>query len=81
MEAHKHRSGATAAIIHATLTLIAESYIKARTEPLTMWKTLRERLSPHDNVSHQQSLRTKFDLLKFNNKEDINIYFEKLRDY
>ena len=48
------------------------------TEPLTMWNTLRERLSPRDNVGRQQSLRTEFALLTFNDKEDINIYFEKL---
>ena len=78
MEAHEQRSGAAAAIIHATLTPIAKSYVKGMTEPLTMWNTLRERLSPRDNVGRQQSLCMEFDLLTFNNKEDINIYFEKL---
>ena len=81
MEAHEQRSGAAAAIICTTLPPIAESYVKGMTEPLTMWNTLRERLSPHDNVGRQQSLRTKFDLLTFNDKADINIYFKKLRDY
>ena len=81
IEPHKQRSGATAAIIRATLTPIAESYVKEMTEPLMMWNTLRERLSPCDNVGREQSLRTEFDLLTFNDKEDINIYFEKLRDY
>ena len=81
IEAHEQRSGAAAAIIRATLTPIAESYVKGMTKPLTMWNTLRERLSPRDNVGRQQSLRTVFDLLTFNDKEDINIYFEKLRDY
>ena len=51
------------------------------TDPLTMWNTLREMLSPRDNVGRLQSLRTEFNLLTFNDKEDINIYFEKLRDY
>ena len=83
MEAHEQRSGATAAaaIIRATLTPIAESYVKGMTEPLTMWNTLREMLSPRDNVGRQQSLRTEIDLLPCNDKEDMNIYFEKLRDY
>ena len=81
MEAHEQRSGAAAAIIRATLTPIAESYVMGMTEPLTMWNTLRERLSPCDNICRKQSLRTEFDLLMFNPKEDINIYFEKLRDY
>ena len=81
MEAHEQRSGAAAASICATLTLIAESYVKGMTEPLTMCNTLRERQSPLDNVGRQQSLRTEFNLLLFNDKEDINIYFEKLRDY
>ena len=81
MEAHEQRSAAAAAIIRATLTPIAENYVKGMTEPLTMWNTLRERLSPRNNVGRQQSLQTEFDLLTFNDKEDINIYFEKLRDY
>ena len=81
MEAHEQRSGAAAAIICATLMPIAESYIKGMTEPLTMWNTLRERLSPSDNIGCQQSLRTEFDLLTFNDKEDINIHLGKLRDY
>ena len=81
MEAHEQRSSAAAAIIHATLTPIAESYVKGMTEPLTMWNTLRERLSPRDNDGRQQSLRTEFDLLTFNDNEDININFEKLQDY
>ena len=51
------------------------------TEPLTLWNTFRERLSPRANVGHQQSRRMEFDLLTFNDKEDNNIYFEKLRDY
>ena len=46
-----------------------------------MWNTLRERLPPRDNVGRQQSLRTEFDFLMFNDKEDNYIYFEKLRDY
>ena len=46
-----------------------------------MWNTLRERLSPRDNVGCQQALSTEFDLLTFLEKEDINVYFEKLRDY
>ena len=46
-----------------------------------MWNTLRERLSPRDNVGRQQALGTEFDLLTFVDKEDINVYFEKLRDY
>ena len=46
-----------------------------------MWNTLSERLSPHDNVGRQQCLRTEFDLHTFNDKQDINIYFEKLRGY
>ena len=81
METHEQRSGTATAIIHATLTPIAKSYVKGLTEPLTMWNPLRERLSPRNNVGCQQSLRTEFDLLMFNDKEDINIYFEKLRDY
>ena len=81
METHEQRSSTAAAIVRATLTPIAESYVKGMTEPLTMWNTLRERLSPRDNVVLQQSLRTEFDLLTFNDKEDINIYFEKFRDY
>ena len=50
-------------------------------KPHTMWNTLRERLSPRDNVGRQQALRAEFDLLTFVDKEDINVYFEKLRDY
>ena len=73
MEADEQRSGAATAIIHATLTPIAESYVNGMTEPLTMWNTLEERLFPRDNVGRQQSLRTEFDLLTFNDKEDINI--------
>ena len=81
MDTHEQRSRAAAAIICATLTPIAESYVKGMTEPLTMWNTLREKLSPRDNVSWKQSLCTEFDLLKFNDKQNINIYYEKLRDY
>ena len=81
MEAHEQRSGAAAAIIRSTLTPIAESYVKGMTKPLMMWNTRRERLSPRDNVGRQQSLRTEFNLLTFNDNEYINIYFEKLRDY
>ena len=51
------------------------------TEPLMMWNTLRERLCPCDNVGRQQSLRREFDLLTFNDTEDINIYFQNLQDY
>ena len=68
----EQRFGAAAASIHATLTPITESYIKGMTEALTMWNTLRERLSPHDNVGHRQSLRTEFDLLPLTDKEHIN---------
>ena len=67
-------------MIRSTLTPIAESYVKGLTNPLRMWNTLRERLSPRDNVGRQQALLTEFDLLTFVNKEDINVYFEKLRD-
>ena len=81
MEAHKQRSGAAAAIIRATLMPIAESYVTGMTEPIMMWNTLRERLSPRNNAGLQKSLLTEFDLLTFNDKEDINIYFERLRDY
>jgi hypothetical protein len=81
LDAYEQRSGAAAAIIRSTLTPIAESYVKGMTDPLTMWTTLRERLSPRDNVGRQQALRTEFDLLTFVDKEDINIYFDKLRDY
>src|SRR5437588_676940 len=42
---------------------------------------LRERLSPHRNTGLQQTLQTEFDLLTFDEKEDINAYLEKLRDY
>ena len=79
--AYEQRSGADAAMIRSTLTLMAESYVKGLTNPLTIWNTLRERLSPLDNVGRQQALRTEFDLLTFIDKEDINVYFEKLRDY
>ena len=81
IEAHEQRSGAAAAITRATVTPIAEGYVKGMSEPLTIWNTLRERLSPRDNVGRQQSLRREFDLLMFNDKEDINICFKKLRDY
>ena len=81
IEAHEQRSGAAATIIRAALTPIAESDVKGMTKPLTMWNTLRERLSPRNNVGRQQSLRTEFNLLTFNDKEDINIYFVKLPDY
>ena len=81
MEDHEQRSGATAAITCTTLTSIAERYVTGMTEPLTMWNTLSERLSPRDNVGRQQSLHTEFYLLIFNDKEDIKINFEKLRDY
>src|SRR5437660_2435115 len=81
MEAYDQRSGAAAAIIRATLSPVAKSYVKGVTDPLTMWNNLRERLSPRDNAARQQYLRTEFDLLTFNDREDINIYFEKLRDY
>ena len=81
VKTYKHRSDAATAIIRSTLTPIAESYVKGVTDPLTMWTTLRDRLSPQDNVGCQQGLRTAFDLLTFNDKEDINIYLEKLRDY
>ena len=36
---------------------------------------------PCDNVGHKQALRTEFDLLTFVDIDDINVYFEKLRDY
>ena len=64
--------GAAAAIIHPTLTPITECYIKGMTEALTMWNTLRERLSPNNNVGHRQSLHTEFDLLPLTDKEHIN---------
>ena len=51
------------------------------TEPLTMWNTLRERLSLRDNVGLQQSVHMEFDLLTFNDKEDIYNYFEKIWNY
>ena len=81
MEAHEQRFAAATHIIRATLMPIAKSYVKEMTELLKMGNTLRERLSSCLNVGRQQSLRTEFDLLTFNTKEDINIYFEKLRDY
>ena len=80
-EAHEPRSGATAAIIRATLTPIAESYVKGMTEPITMWNTLGEWLSPRDNVGRQQSLCMELELLTFNDNEDIDIYFEMPLDY
>ena len=46
-----------------------------------MWNSLRERLSPRDNVGRQQALHNKFDHLTFIDKEDIKGYCEKLRDY
>ena len=46
-----------------------------------MWNTLREWLSPRDDVGRQQALRTEFDHLNFVDKENINVYFENLRDY
>ena len=78
--AYEQRSGTAGATIRSTLTPIAESYVKGLTNPLTMWNTLRERLSPRDNVGGQQDLHTEFDLLTFVDKKDINVYFEKLRD-
>ena len=81
MEAHKQTSGAAAYIICATLTPIAETYLIGMTELLTMWNTLRERVSSCDNVSCPQLLCTEFDLLTFNDKEVINFYFAKRRDY
>ena len=81
LDAYEQRPGAAVATIRSTLTPIAESCVKGLTDPLTMWNTLRERLSPHHNVGCQQALHTKFDLLTFVDKEDINIYFKKLRDY
>ena len=80
LDAYEQRSGAAVATIRSTLTLIAESYVEGLTNPLTKWNTLRERLSPRDNVGRQQALRTDFDLLTFVDKEDINVYFEKLHD-
>ena len=67
--------------IRSTLTPIAESYVKGLSNALRMWKTLRERHSPLDNVGCQQALHTEFDLLTFVDKEAINVYLEKLRDY
>ena len=64
-EDHKQRSCAASAIICATLTPIAETYVKGMAEPLIMWNALRERLSSHDNISRQQSLHIEFDLLMF----------------
>ena len=81
LDAYELRSGAAMARIRSTPVPIAESYIKCLTNPLMMWNTLGERLSPRDNVSRQQVLHTEFDLLTFIDKEDINVYFEKLRDY
>ena len=81
LDAYEQRSGATVATIRSTLTPIEESYVKGSTNPLTMWNTLRERLSPRDNVGRQQALRTEVDLLTFLDKEDINVYSEKLCDY
>ena len=46
-----------------------------------MWMILQERLSPCENTGLQQTFRTEFDLLTFDEKEDINTYLEKLRDY
>ena len=81
LDAYEQRSGAATATIRSTLKPIGESYVKGLTDPLTMWNILRERISPRDNVGHQQALVTGFDRLTFVDKEDINIYFEKLRDY
>ena len=80
MEGNEERTGPAAAIIYTTLMPIAQSYVKGMTEPLTMWNTFRERLSPCDNVGCQQSLRTEFNLLTFNNKEDIIIHLKTLLD-
>src|SRR5437588_3790001 len=46
-----------------------------------MWTILREILSLHENTGPQQTLCTEFNLLTFDEKEDINTYLEKLRDY
>ena len=51
------------------------------TDPFTRWNTLRERLSPRNNVGSEQALRTEFDLLTFVDMVEINVYLEKLRDY
>ena len=80
-DAYEQKSGAATATIRSTLMPMAESYVKGLTNPFTMWNILQEWLSPRDNVGRQQALRTEMDLLTFVDKEDINVYFEKLHDY
>ena len=80
-KAYKQRSGAAAAIIRATISPAAKSFVKGVQDPAQMWTILWERLSPRENTGLQQTLRTEFDLLTFNEKEDINAYLEKLRHY
>ena len=70
-----------AGIISSTLTPAAKSYVKGMSDFGLLWMTLQDRLSPRQKPAHQQTLHAKFDLLAYNEKEDINFYFEKLRDY
>ena len=80
-EAYEQRSRAAAAMIRATISPADESFVKGVQDPAQICVILWERLSPRENTSLQQTLCTEFDLLTFDEKENINAYLKKLRDY
>ena len=69
------------AIIHSSLSPAAESFVKGMLKPIVIWTTLKEQLAPAENQAQQQIIRSEYDTLTFDGKEDITVFFERLRDY
>ena len=69
------------AIIRSSLSPAAESFVKGMLELIAMWTTLKEKLAPAGNPALQQTIRSEYDALTFDGKEDITVFFERLRDY
>ena len=81
VEAYEQKVGMAAAIIRSSLTPAAESFVKGTLDPIEMWATLKEKLAPQGNPALQQTIRSEFDALTFDGKEDITVFLEHLRDY
>ena len=81
VESYEQKTGMAAAIIRSSLTPAAESFVKGMLDPTTMWATLKEKLAPLGNPAIQQTIRSEFDALTFDGKEEITVYLERLPDY
>ena len=81
VDAHEQKDGMAAAIIRSSLTPAAETFVKGMDDPIEMWDMLKAKLAPQGNPALQHTIRTEFDTLSFDGKEDITTYLERLRDY